>query len=738
MNVEKEYEKLGLKASEFNKICEYLGRKPNYLELSIYSVMWSEHCSYKSSRALLKKFKTTGKYVIQGPGENAGVLDIGDGQAIVMKIESHNHPSAVEPYQGAATGIGGIIRDIFAMGARPICSLNSLRFGKLDSNPRQKYLFENVVKGIGDYGNCMGIPTVGGEVYFDKIYEGNPLVNAMSVGIIEEGKILIKSRAFGEGNLLVLIGSSTGRDGIHGATFASDELDEKSEERRPSVQVGDPFAEKVLLEVCLELLDKRLILGLQDMGAAGITSSSIEMASKGDVGIDIDVGLVPLREPSMVPYEIMISESQERMLALVKPVQYDDVKEVCRKWNINCQYIGKVTSTANIRIYNKDILEGEIPIKTLTELSPVYHHRFEEPKYIKKIINDGISDNEIKQITDRYSLNEIFIKMIGSPNICSKKWVWEQYDHMVQTNTVILPGQDSAVLRIKGKNKAIAFTSDGNGRYCYLDPYTGGAIAVAESARNLVCVGAIPIGITDCLNFGTPEKPEIFWQFKNSVEGMNKACKVLDIPIISGNVSFYNESFGNPIYPTPVSATAGLITKLDYITTMGFKSEGDAIILLGASKVEMGGSEFMEVFLERVGGKCPSLNLETEKRLQQLCLSLITGGFVKSAHDCSAGGLGISLLKCCIYGNIGADIKLDLLDGSLIKTLFSESQSRIVITIDKASTSKLEEECRNYKIQFSLLGRVQGRLLKINNVLCADIEEASDVYSHAIEIKMSL
>ncbi len=738
MNVEKEYEKLGLNAIEFNKICEYLGRKPNYLELSIYSVMWSEHCSYKSSRALLKKFKTTGKYVIQGPGENAGVLDIGDGQAIVMKIESHNHPSAVEPYQGAATGIGGIIRDIFAMGARPICNLNSLRFGKLDSNPRQKYLFENVVKGIGDYGNCMGIPTVGGEVYFDKIYEGNPLVNAMCVGIIEEGKILIKSRAFGEGNLLVLIGSSTGRDGIHGATFASDELNEKSEERRPSVQVGDPFAEKVLLEVCLELLDKRLILGLQDMGAAGITSSSIEMASRGDVGIDIDVSLVPLREPSMVPYEIMISESQERMLALVKPVQYDDVKEVCRKWNINCQYIGKVTSTANIRIYNKDILEGEIPIKTLTELSPVYHHRFEEPKYIKKIINDGISDNEIKQITDRYSLNEIFIKMIGSPNICSKKWVWEQYDHMVQTNTAILPGQDSAVLRIKGKNKAIAFTNDGNGRYCYLDPYTGGAIAVAESARNLVCVGAIPIGITDCLNFGTPEKPEIFWQFKNSVEGMNKACKVLDIPIISGNVSFYNESFGNPIYPTPVSATAGLITKLDYVTTMGFKSEGDVIVLLGASKVEMGGSEFMEVFLERVGGKCPSLNLETEKRLQQLCLSLITGGFVKSAHDCSAGGLGISLLKCCIHGNIGADIKLNLLDDNFIKTLFSESQSRIVITIDKANTSKLEEECRNYKIQFSLLGKVQGRLLKINNVLCADIEEASDVYSHAIEIKMSL
>jgi phosphoribosylformylglycinamidine synthase subunit PurL len=414
------------------------------------------------------------------------------------------------------------------------------------------------------------------------------------------------------------------------------------------------------------------------------------------------------------------------------------VKEVCRKWNINCQYIGKVTSTANIRIYNKDNLEGEIPIKTLTELSPVYHHRFEEPKYIKKIINDGISDNEIKQITDRYSLNEIFIKMIGSPNICSKKWVWEQYDHMVQTNTAILPGQDSAVLRIKGKNKAIAFTNDGNGRYCYLDPYAGGAIAVAESARNLVCVGAIPIGITDCLNFGTPEKPEIFWQFKNSVEGMNKACKVLDIPIISGNVSFYNESFGNPIYPTPVSATAGLITKLDYVTTMGFQSEGDVIVLLGASKVEMGGSEFMEVFLERVGGKCPSLNLETEKRLQKLCLSLITGGFVKSAHDCSAGGLGISLLKCCIHGNIGADIKLNLLDDNFIKTLFSESQSRIVITIDKASTSKLEEECRNYKIQFSLLGRVQGRLLKINNVLCADIEEASDVYSHAIEIKMSL
>jgi phosphoribosylformylglycinamidine synthase len=737
MDVEKEYQKLGLNTGEYEKICGYLGRKPNYLELSIYSVMWSEHCSYKSSRALLKKFKTSGKYVLQGPGENAGVLDIGDNQAIVMKIESHNHPSAVEPYQGAATGIGGIIRDIFAMGARPICSLNSLRFGNLELNPRQKYLFENVVKGIGDYGNCMGIPTVGGEVYFDKIYEGNPIVNAMTVGIVEKDKI-IKSKAFGEGNLLVLIGSSTGRDGIHGATFASDELDENSEERRPSVQVGDPFAEKVVLEVCLELLDKELILGLQDMGAAGITSSSVEMASKGEVGLDIDVSAVPLREPSMIPYEIMISESQERMLALVAPAMYEKVEEVCNKWNINCGAIGKVTGSGNLRVFCKGKLEGEIPVKTLTDLSPVYHHSYSEPGYIKTTCENAITDSEIKVIQSKHSLEEIFKLMIGAPNICSKKWVWEQYDHMVQTNTAVLPGQDSAVIRIKGKDKAVAFTSDGNGRYCYLNPYMGGIIAVAESARNLVCCGAVPIGITDCLNFGTPEKPGIFWQFKNCIDGMCQACSVLDIPIVSGNVSFYNESFGTPIYPTPVSAAAGLIEKLKHITTMDFKDDGDIIVLLGENKDHMGGSEFMNLFLDRVGGQCPELDLDFEKRLQNLCLELIRGNIIKSAHDSSVGGLGICILKSAVMGNIGADIELGLIGGSIIRTLFNESQSKIVVSADKNKLKDLIKICKKFEIPFIQLGITGGSTLKINELDCIEIKEAQNIYENSMENKMAL
>ncbi|MEI7616505.1 MAG: phosphoribosylformylglycinamidine synthase subunit PurL, partial [Actinomycetota bacterium] len=557
-DVEKDYRKLGLKDNEFLKIEEYLGRKPNYLELSIYSVMWSEHCSYKSSRALLKNFKTTGKYVLQGPGENAGILDIGDDQAIVFKMESHNHPSAVEPYHGSATGIGGIIRDIFAMGARPICSLNSLRFGKLHDDDHQKYLFEMVVKGIGDYGNCMGIPTVGGEVYFDETYKGNCLVNAMSVGLAKKD-MLVKSKAFGIGNFVVLIGSSTGRDGIHGATFASDELNEESDARRPSVQVGDPFMEKVVLEVCLELIDKKMILGLQDMGAAGITSSSVEMASKGDVGLDIDVAMVPLREASMVPYEIMISESQERMLALVDPKRLSDVKAVCDKWNINCERIGIVTDSGLYRILKGGELLGEIPVKTLTDDAPIYHHKSEKPKYIDELNKYLLTDADLSDLLNKFSHNEILKKIISSPNICSKKWVWEQYDHMVQTNTALLPGHDSAVIRIKGTSKAIAFSCDGNGRYCYLDPYKGAMIAVAETARNLACCGALPMGLTDCLNYGNPEKPGIFWQFKNSIDGIIKACETLDIPVISGNVSLYNESFGKAVYPTPVIGTAGLI-----------------------------------------------------------------------------------------------------------------------------------------------------------------------------------
>ncbi|MCL4385236.1 MAG: phosphoribosylformylglycinamidine synthase subunit PurL [Actinobacteria bacterium] len=742
-DVEKEYKKLGLKYNEFLKIQEYLGRMPNYLELSIYSVMWSEHCSYKSSKALLKNFKTTGEYVLQGPGENAGVLDIGDNQAIVFKMESHNHPSAVEPYQGAATGIGGIIRDIFAMGARPICSLNSLRFGKLDEDEHQKYLFEMVVKGIGDYGNCMGIPTAGGEVYFDETYKGNCLVNAMSVGIVQKDK-LIKSRAFGAGNYVVLIGSSTGRDGIHGATFASDELNEESESRRPSVQVGDPFMEKVVLEVCLELIDKNLILGLQDMGAAGITSSSVEMASKGNVGLDIDVAMVPLREASMLPYEIMISESQERMLALVEPSKLPEVKTICNKWNINCERIGIVNDSGLYRIFKGPELLGEIPVKSLTDGAPVYHHKFEKPKYFDDVCNFSLSEDDYLSLLNKYTYNEIFKKVISSPNICSKKWVWEQYDHMVQTNTVLLPGHDSAVIRVKDTKKAIAFSCDGNGRYCYLDPYKGAIIAVAETARNLACCGAVPMGLTDCLNFGTPEKPGIFWQFKNSIDGIIKACEVLEIPVISGNVSFYNESFGKAIYPTPIIGTAGLIKDVSNLIGMNFKDEEDIVILIGndndfkcSENDGMGGSEFMELFFNKVAGKCPDIDLSYEKTLDKLCVELINNGLVKSAHDVSTGGIAVTIAESCISGNIGAQINIDEKEKNLLKALYNENQSRIVISANKRNLKAIKNKCEGSQIAYLEIGTVGGKNFNINNKINIEINEIISLYNNTIEKIMS-
>ena len=746
LDVEKEYKKLGIKDNEFEMIKNYLKRTPNYLELSIYSVMWSEHCSYKSSRALLKNFKTTGKYVLQGPGENAGILDIGDDQAIIFKMESHNHPSAVEPYQGAATGIGGIIRDIFAMGARPICSLNSLRFGKLESSERQKYLFEMVVKGIGDYGNCMGIPTIGGEVYFDNTYEGNCLVNAMSVGLVKKDRI-IKSKAFGQGNYLVLLGSSTGRDGIHGATFASDELNEESEAKRPSVQVGDPFMEKVVLEVCLELLDKKLIIGLQDMGAAGITSSSVEMASKGGVGLDIDVSRVPLREASMVPFEIMISESQERMLALVEPLKYEEVNAVCEKWNINCERIGIVTDSGNYRIFDKDVLLGEIPVESLTEGAPIYHHKYEKPYYLEKALNDNLKKEDYDNLLQKYSHNEIFKKMLSSLNISSKKWVWEQYDHMVQTNTALLPGHDSAVIRIKDTKKAVAFSCDGNGRYCYLDPFRGAVIAVAESCRNLACCGAEAIGITDCLNFGNPEKPGIFWQFKYAIDGIIEACNKLDVPVISGNVSFYNESFGKAIHPTPIIGAAGIINDVNKITDMSFKETGDIIAIIGQKAVDeatydqynfgIGGSEFLRLFFGKTAGQCPEIDLEHENKIIKLCLELINEGLIKSAHDLSIGGFAASAAKSSIAGKIGVEIEIDFKDKNILSYLYNESQSRILISTKKENIDSIQQKCKVFGIDLIIAGKVGGERFKINNLIDLNIEEITGIYDNSLENVMS-
>ncbi|MDK2814798.1 MAG: phosphoribosylformylglycinamidine synthase subunit PurL, partial [Thermoanaerobacter sp.] len=579
--MDKIWRELGLTDEEYEKIISILGREPNITELGMYSVMWSEHCAYKNSKPLLKYLPTKGERVIQGPGENAGVLDIGDNLAVVMKIESHNHPSAIEPYQGAATGVGGIIRDIFTMGARPIALLDSLRFG-IPDDKRTKYLIENVVAGIADYGNCIGIPTVGGDTYFEESYKGNPLVNAMCVGIVEKDKIK-KGIAKGIGNPVMIVGATTGRDGIGGASFASQELSEESEEKRPSVQVGDPFMEKLLLEACLELFETDAVVAIQDMGAAGLTSSSCEMASRGGVGMELDLDKVPLREEGMTPYEIMLSESQERMLVVVEKGKEEDVQKVFKKWGLNAATIGKITDDGMIRVIKDGKVVAEVPAKSLTEDAPQYIREEKVPKWQKEV--NKLDINEIKPPED---MNKALKDVISSLNVASKEWIYSQYDYMVRTDTVITPGMDAAVVRIKGTKKAVALTTDCNGRYCYLDPYIGSQIAVAEAARNLCMVGAKPIGVTDCLNFGNPEKKEIYWQLKNSIFGIAKTCETLQIPVVSGNVSLYNENEEGAIYPTPVIGMAGLIEDVSKICTMDFKKERDVIIILGENKGEIG------------------------------------------------------------------------------------------------------------------------------------------------------
>ena len=570
---------LGLKLDEYDKIVEILGRTPTVTELYMYSLMWSEHCSYKHSRKALRMFPTTGPHVLQGPGENAGVIGVGDGWAVAFKMESHNHPSAIEPYQGAATGVGGIIRDIFTMGARPIASLDSLRFGTLDK-ARQRYLFEGSVAGIGGYGNCLGVPTVGGEVYFEEAYEGNCLINAMSIGLMREEN-LTRAVAAGPGNVVLLIGSTTGRDGIGGASvLASQEFDERAEDKRPSVQVGDPFEEKLLIEACLELLDNKLLVGLGDLGAAGLTSSASEMASRGGVGLDIDVTKIPARELEMKPFEFMVSESQERMLAIVEPGKLADARAVCEKWGLRSTVIGAVTDTGRFVVREGDAVVADMPAATLAHDAPIYDPAMERPAYLDEVqAFDPLVELELPG--EGADFGETLLGLLASPNICSRAWIWEQYDHQVMLNTVVLPGSDAAVLRIgdtgRGEmtDRAIAVSSDCNGRYCYLDPYVGAQIALAEAARNVTCAGGDPAAITDCLNFGSPEKPEVFWTFHEAIRGMADACKAFGVPVISGNVSFYNESFGQPIYPTPTVGLVGLIDHIDHHCTLDFKDEGD-------------------------------------------------------------------------------------------------------------------------------------------------------------------
>jgi phosphoribosylformylglycinamidine synthase len=694
---------------EFKKIVEILGREPNLTELGMFSVMWSEHCSYKSSRVHLKKLPTTGPRVIQGPGENAGVVDIGDGLCVVFKMESHNHPSFIEPYQGAATGVGGILRDVFTMGARPIALLDSLRFGGLDT-AKNRHIVKGVVAGIAGYGNCMGVPTVGGEVVFNDIYSLNPLVNAFCLGVAQKDKIFLGTAA-GVGNPVIYFGSKTGRDGIHGATMASDSFDDQSEKKRPTVQVGDPFQEKLLLEACLELMAGDLLVGIQDMGAAGLTSSSCEMASRAGNGIDLDLTHVPRREPGMTPYELMLSESQERMLMVAKAGKEEECIRICKKWDLDVAVVGKVTGDGILRVLDQGTVVAEIPAKSLADDGPRYERPYSPPGY-----QDMLTNLNYDALPDVKDANAALLALLESPTIASKRWVYEQYDHMVRTNTMVRPGSDAAVVRIKGTNKAVAMTVDCNSRYCLLNPYEGARLAVAEAARNLACSGAEPIGLTDCLNFGNPERPDIMWQFVMAIEGMKDACEHFKIPIVSGNVSFYNETNGLSIYPTPMLGMVGLIESADKTMTQWFREDGDDIILLGATREDLGGSEYLKVQHSREQGSPPYLNLETEQAVQSCVLQLIRAGLVQSAHDCSDGGLAVALAECCLSGpdqTRGAVVRLTPGRQRIDAMLFGESQSRILVSAKPAQRQAILEQAQRLGVPAGVVGAVGGASLVI-------------------------
>ncbi|WP_124728614.1 phosphoribosylformylglycinamidine synthase subunit PurL [Staphylospora marina] len=727
------YREIGMNDEEFARVEQILGRLPNWTEIGIYSVMWSEHCSYKNSKPLLRRFPTTGPRVLQGPGEGAGVIDIGDGQAVVFKIESHNHPSAIEPFQGAATGVGGIIRDVFSMGARPIALLNSLRFGQLDS-PRVRYLFERVVAGIAHYGNCIGIPTVGGEVMFDACYEGNPLVNAMCVGILNH-EDLQKGIAKGPGNPVIYVGASTGRDGIHGATFASEELSEESEEKRPAVQVGDPFMEKLLLEACLEMVEKGILIGIQDMGAAGLTCSSAEMSAKGGHGMDLDLDKVPQREAGMTPYEIMLSESQERMLVVVEAGREQEVIDICDKWGLQSAVIGRVTEGNRYRIFHRGDLVADIPVNTLVDDAPCYVREPKVPAYHEEYARvcpeEGLG---------HVSPDEALLKLISSPDLGSKRYVWEQYDHMVRTGTAVRPGSDAAVVVVRGTEKALAMSTDGNGRYVYLDPQTGGRIAVAEAARNVVCSGAEPLGVTDCLNFGNPEKPEVYWQLSEAITGMADACRTLETPVVGGNVSLYNETKGEAIHPTPIVGMVGLVEKLEHITTQEFKQPGDVILLFGETFAELGGSKLQHAFTGKVCGRPPVCDLEKEKAVQRAVLEAIRSGLVRSAHDLADGGLAVALAESCIGGGWGADVSLET-DLTPLIHLFSESQSRILLTAAPERAEELEKIAGKHGVPVFRIGHVtkeKSLRIRVNGepVIHRSVDELTRLWEEAIPCAM--
>jgi len=722
------YSQWGLTDEEYRMIEEdILGRMPNYTETGLFSVMWSEHCSYKNSKPVLRKFPTSGPQVLQGPGEGAGIVDIGDGQAVVFKAESHNHPSAVEPYEGAATGVGGIIRDIFSMGARPIAILDSLRFGELD-NERTKYLLEEVVAGISGYGNCIGIPTVGGEVQFDACYEGNPLVNAMCVGLIDH-KDIQKGQAKGVGNAIMYVGAKTGRDGIHGATFASEEFVEGEEQQRSAVQVGDPFMEKLLLEACLELILEHsdILVGIQDMGAAGLVSSSSEMASKAGSGLKLYLDDVPQRETGMTPYEMMLSESQERMLICVQQGHEAEVVELFAKYDLDAVSIGEVTDDGLYRLYHHGEEVANLPVDALAEDAPTYHKERQEPARIQEFaaLEDFVPTIE--------NASETLLDLLQQPTIASKKSIYETYDSQVRTNTVVPPGSDAAVLRIRGTEKALAMTTDCNSRYLYLNPEIGGQIAVAEAARNIVASGGKPLAITDCLNYGSPDKPEGFWELWTSADGISEACRVLDTPVISGNVSLYNETNGKAIYPTPMIGMVGLIENLAHITTQEFKNADDLIYVIGETKADFNGSEIQKRQIGKIEGKLMTFDLTTEKTVQAFVLEAIQAGLIASAHDSAEGGLAIALAEAAFKNELGIDVSLDIPK----EWLFSETQSRFVVSVKPENQVAFEEllgDLGQYIGKVTTTGQL--KITAQNDEITVDTQVAKRLWEEAIPCLM--
>jgi phosphoribosylformylglycinamidine synthase len=735
-------ERHGLKPDEYERIVQFLGREPNLTELGIFSVMWSEHCSYKSSRVHLKTLPTTGRQVLQGPGENAGAVDIGDGLAAVFKIESHNHPSFIEPYQGAATGVGGIIRDIFTMGARPIALLNSLRFGSIEA-PGTRRLLEGVVAGIAGYGNSIGIPTLGGEIAFEPSYAGNPLVNVFCLGIAKASDI-IKGVASGVGNAVYYVGAKTGRDGIHGATMASAEFDEKSAEKRPAVQVGDPFMEKLLLEACLEVMQTDALVGIQDMGAAGLTCSTTEMGSRGGAGVDIDVAHVPQRETGMTPYEIMLSESQERMLLVVKRGREAEVERIFDKWDLHAVHIGEVTNDGMLRVKHNGAVVAEIPNRALTDEAPVYRRPMTEPEYLAEVRRLDLDALYETDGARRLQPSDALLALLGSATIGSKKWVYRQYDHMVRTNTVNAPGFGAGVVRIKGTNRALALSVDGNGRYCYLDPYRGAMLAVAEAARNVACTGARPLGATNCLNFGNPERPAIMWQFAKAVEGIGAACRALDVPITGGNVSLYNETDGSAIYPTPIIGVVGLLEHADRFVNRRFQRSGDAIVLFGEGRGELGGSEYLKVVHALVRGEPPAIDLDAERALQELLVALANERLIHSAHDCSDGGLAVALAESCFdTEGMGAEVSISDVDVArevalnTAAALFGESASRVLVSVVPEDTTAVLERAASLNVPARIIGQTGGNLLRIavagRMAIDISIHEAERVWNAAIE-----